>query len=157
MATMITEMAEATDVTPAAAPRRRRSSRSESTQAEGRRRTREPRPSGDALVAGLTEMVDRLIQENKDLKRELARVSKKEGSAGNLGQATKTLSGLQRRLSRALNETAAPRRRGAAVAAAPAPKPRRRVTDPEVLERRRQALVKARAARQAKREAAAGS
>src|SRR5262245_62702937 len=157
MATMTTETPAATELAPAPEPRRRRSSRSESAPAGPRRRTREPRMTGDALVADLSEMVDRLIRENKELKRELARVSKSESTAGNLGQATKTLSGLQRRLSRALSETAAPRRRGSTPAPAPAPKPRRRVTDPEVLERRRQALVKARAARQAKREAAAGS
>jgi len=97
-------------------------------------------------------MVDRLIKENRQLKRALAKAEKTSGGA-DLGQATKTLSGLQRRVSRALTSTASPRRRGAAATAAAAPRPRRRVTDPEVLERRRQALVKARAARQAKREA----
>jgi hypothetical protein len=155
MATITTETPEATDITSAPALRRRRSSRSEPAQGGGRRRTREPRLAGDALVTDLTEMVDRLIEENRQLKRELAKASRNEGSGGNLGQATKTLSGLQRRVSRALSSTATPRRRAAAATAAPSPRPRRRVTDPEVLERRRQALVKARAARQAKREAAA--
>jgi hypothetical protein len=110
--------------------------------------------SGDAIVRELTVMVDRLIQENRDLKRALARAERNQGGAG-LAQATRTLSGLQRRLVRALAE--GPAGRGRSVAAAPAaPRPRRRVTDPEVLERRRQALVKARAARQAKRQAEVG-
>jgi hypothetical protein len=98
-------------------------------------------------------MVDRLIQENRELKRTLDRVQK-AGAGADLGPVTKTLTGLQRRVSRALTTPPAPRRRGAPAPAAPSPKPRRKVTDPEVLERRRQALAKARAARQAKREAA---
>jgi hypothetical protein len=150
MATITTEMPEAPGAAPAT-PRRRTSRRSE--PGASRRRPRDARPAGDALVADLSEMVDRLIQENRELKRALAKAEKSQGGA-DLGQATRTLSGLQRRVSRALSDAGSQRRRGAAAAAPPAPKPRRRVTDPEVLERRRQALVKARAARQAKREAA---
>jgi hypothetical protein len=103
-------------------------------------------------------MVDRLIKENRDLKRAVANAEKTVMGAG-LGQATRVLSGLQRRVSQALS-TGAPAargRRGRGAPAEPAPRPRRKVTDPEVLERRRQALAKARAARAAKRQQAGGA
>jgi hypothetical protein len=115
-------------------------------------RTRRTVRSADDVVASLTAMVDQLISENKRLKRELAQVERTAGAA-TLGQAAKTLSGLQRRVSRALAAPATSRRRGSAQAGA-APRPRRRVTDPEVLQRRRDALAKARAALAAKRQSA---
>jgi hypothetical protein len=145
-------MASETSDTSASSSRSRRPRRSEST-GNASRRPRGPRATGEALLADLTQMVDRLILENRELKRALARVQKTDAGAS-LGQAARALSGLQRRVSRALTSTVTTRRRGAAAAVTPAPKPRRKVTDPEVLERRRQALAKARAARQAKREAA---
>src|SRR5438552_16744883 len=123
MAAITTEMPEASGAAPAT-PRRRSSRRAE--PGTPRRRPRDTRPGGDALVADLSEMVDRLIQENRELKRALARAEKTQGGA-DLGQATRTLSGLQRRVSRALGSAATPRRRGAAAVAPPAPKPRRRV------------------------------
>jgi len=106
-------------------------------------------------VSKLAEQVDQLIKENRELKRALARAERDQSGAG-LGQAARTLSGLQRRLNRALDSAAGPRRRRSAAATAAPARPRRKVTDPEVLERRRQALAKARAARAAKREAARG-
>ena len=130
----------------------RRARRSESAANAATRRTRSV-PTGEALLADLTQLVDRLIQENRELKRVLARAQKSDGGAA-LGQATRALSDLQRRVSRALTSTVTSGRRGATAAATPSPRPRRKVTDPEVLERRRQALAKARAVRQAKREAA---
>src|SRR5262245_6095685 len=145
-------MASETSDTSAPSSRSRRARRPEST-GNASRRPRGPRVTGEALLADLTQMVDRLILENRELKRALARIQKTDAGAS-LGQAARALSGLQRRVSRALTTTVATRRRGAPAAVAPAPKPRRKVTDPEVLERRRQALAKARAARQAKREAA---
>jgi hypothetical protein len=93
-------------------------------------------------------MVDELISENKRLKRALAQAESAAGTSSGLGQATRTLSGLQRRLSRALSESPGARRQEA-------PRPRRKVTDPEVLRRRQEALAKARAVRAAKRQAAA--
>jgi hypothetical protein len=151
-AAIASEAPRAQEATSAPSARRRTSRRSEATTGGSRRRPRDARLGGEALITDLSEMVDRLIKENRQLKRALAKAEKTSGGA-DLGQATKTLSGLQRRVSRALTSTASPRRRGAAATAAAAPRPRRRVTDPEVLERRRQALVKARAARQAKRQA----
>lgn len=145
-----------TDMQDGGQPTRRRATRprtSDGQPSATRTRSRRARPGGDDLVASLTTMVDQLIEENRQLKRDLTRAERTQGG-GDLGQATRTLAGLQRRVSRALETArAAGGRRGAA--AQPAPRPRRKVTDPEVLERRRQALAKARAARQAKRQAQA--
>src|SRR5262245_20615880 len=142
---------------PSTSAARRRPRRPGSTTPGGRRtRGRAPRPAGEDLVANLTEMVDRLIKENRELKRAIASAEKTVAGAG-LAQATKMLSGLQRRVSQALSTgVPAARGRGRRAAAEAAPRPRRKVTDPEVLERRRQALAKARAARAAKRQAAGG-
>jgi hypothetical protein len=129
--------------------RRRRSSTSTSRTS----RTRRPRPSGDELLAQLTAQIDRLITENRELKRALAKAQHAAG--GGLGQAGRALAGLQRRVSQALASSGSGRG-GRAAEPAAAPKPRRKVTDPEVLERRRAALAKARAARAAKRAAGGG-
>jgi hypothetical protein len=133
---------------------RRRTRRSASTA--GAARTRRQRASGDELLAQLTAQVDRLIAENRDLKRALARAEKAHGASGVQGQASRTLAGLQRRVSQALASDGRGRGRGRGAEPAAAPRPRRKVTDPEVLERRRAALAKARAARAAKRAAGAG-
>jgi hypothetical protein len=132
-----------------AAPPRARARRPRSANGAAPRRGRGPQPAGEDMVASLSEMVDRLITENRELKRAIARVQ--QGAGAGLGQATKVLSGLQRRISQALS-SGAPAARGqgrGAATAAPAPRPRRKVTDPEVLERRRAALAKARAAKRA--------
>jgi len=95
---------------------RRRSRRSSSTGA-GAARGRRPRLSGDDLVAQLTAMVDQLIQENRELKRALVRAERSGGGDG-LGQAARALTGLQRRVSRALSGDAARGRRRSAETAA---------------------------------------
>ncbi len=118
-------------------------------------RGRRPRLSGDALVSSLAEMVDLLIKENRQLKRALAR-AEKAGESANVGQAAKALSGLQRRVTRALNSSSTTRRPGATTTATASTRTRRKVTDPDVLERRRQALTKARAVRHGRRGAAGG-
>src|SRR5438067_2489259 len=92
--------------------------------------------------ADLVENVDRLLAENRDLKRQLARLQRSVGT-GDLGQSARTLAGLQRRVSRALDNASGGRQART--------QPRRKVTDPDVLEKRRAALAKARAARAAKR------
>jgi hypothetical protein len=114
-------------------------------------RGRRPRLSGDALVTSLAGMVDLLIKENRQLKRALARAEKASGT-GNLGQAGKALAGLQRRLTQALDSSSTTRRPRSTATAGTGT--RRKVSDPDVLEGRRLALAKARAARQAKRRAA---
>jgi cell division septum initiation protein DivIVA len=128
-------------MTDTEAPRRRRT-RSSDGASSGSRGGRRPRASGDALVTDLVENVDRLLAENRDLKRQLARLQRSVGT-GDLGQSARTLAGLQRRVSRALDN--APGGRQART------QPRRKVTDPDVLEKRRAALAKARAARAEKR------
>ena len=147
----------AADIASAASPRR--AGRPRKTQGAPApalpTRGRRPRLSGDALVTSLAEMVDLLIKENRQLKRALARAGKAGGS-GNLGQAAKALTGLQRRVTRALNSSSTTRRPRATTTAAASTRARRKVTDPDVLERRRQALAKARAVRQARRGAASG-
>lgn len=134
-------------------PRRRRGGgrRTSGTGGRGRR----PRLSAEDVVASLSAMVDQLIEENRQLKRALARAEQAGGSAG-LGQATKTLSGLQRRVSRALAGSTTSRRRRTTEVSVSA-RPRRKVTDPDELQRRRDALAKARAALAAKRRAESGS
>ena len=138
-----------------AAPRRRprqpRETQGPPAQAAPKR-GRRPRLSGDALVASLAEMVDLLIKENRQLKRALARAEKAQVSV-NPGQATKALSGLQRRLAQALDSSPATRRQRSTTAAS-STRTRRKVTDPDVLERRREALAKARAVRQSRRRTA---
>src|SRR5262245_3646775 len=145
---IMTSADEASSTSPARARRSRRPA------GAAPRRGRGAQPGGEDLVASLSEMVDRLIAENRDLKRAIARAE--QGAGAGLGQATRVLSGSQRRVSQALGAgVPAARGRGRAAAAeAAAPRPRRKVTDPEVLERRRAALAKARAARAAKRAAA---
>ena len=101
-------------------------------------------------MTSLAQMVDLLIKENRQLKRALVR-AEKAGGSGNLGQAAKALSGLQGRLTRALNSSSSTRRPRATTTAAASTRARRKVTDPDVSERRRQAVAKARAVRQARR------
>jgi hypothetical protein len=141
----------------ASAAPRRRAGRPRKTQGAqvpaAPTRGRPPRLTGDALVTSLAEMVDLLIKENRQLKRALAREKKARGR-GNLGQAAKALSGLQRRVTRALDSSSTTRRPRSTTTVAASTRTRRKVTDPDVLERRRQALAKARAVRQAKRRAA---
>jgi hypothetical protein len=99
-------------------------------------------------------MIDLLIKENRQLKRALARAETAQAS-GNLGQVAKALSGLQQRLTRALDSPTTTRRPRTTTTAVPSTRTRRKITDPDILERRRQALAKARAVRQSRRGPAA--
>ncbi len=153
MTTMtMTPEAEIASSTP-----RRRAGRARKTQVAPEppspKRGRRPRLSRDALVSSLAEMVDLLIKENRQLKRAVVRAEKARGS-GKVSQAAVALSGLQRRLTRALDSSPTTRRRRSTTTAVVSTRTRRKVTDPDVLERRRQALAKARAARQARRQGA---
>jgi hypothetical protein len=145
-----------TETAPSVASSSRARRTTSRTPAAPSRRARRPRLEGEAIVASLADMVDRLIKENRELKRAVAR-AQSNGAGGGLGQSAKILAGLQRRVYRSLTVDATPgrRRRSGAATAAVTPRPRRKVTDPEVLERRRQALAKARAVRAAKRQEAA--
>jgi cell division septum initiation protein DivIVA len=92
------------------------------------RRTTE---SLDTVLEQIQANVEQLIEENKNLKKELARLQ----SAGADGASRRSLVGIQRRLESALGQTGT---RGGARQA------RRRITDPQVLAKRRAALAKAR-------------
>src|ERR1700730_18120599 len=96
-------------------------------------------------------MVSALIKENHDLSRQIDRFSSRAvGSAS--GTLERTLRSIQRRVSGAVDGgTTTGRRRSSARQVA---RTRAKITDPELLERRRQALAKARAARSAKRASA---
>ncbi len=111
------------------------------TSSRGRGRQRST-GSTTALIDDLTSSIEKLIQENKTLKREVSRLE----SSGDSQMSTRSLASLQRKAAQALGTKASNGRSTR----------RRRVTDPEVLERRRQALAKARQALAAKR-AAGGS
>jgi hypothetical protein len=93
-------------------------------------------------------MISALIKENGELHRQIDRLSRQASSATS-GTAERALRSLQVRISRAVDGGTTSRRRPAG--AATVSPTRRRVTDPEVLERRRQALAKAREALAAKR------
>lgn len=86
-------------------------------------------------------MTDQLIAENRELKKQVARLQTATG--GFDGATRSTLNRLQRRLQSALTSDR------------PSPRKRRRITDPEVLEKRRAALAKARATLAEKRAAGA--
>jgi cell division septum initiation protein DivIVA len=105
-----------------------------SSRGRGRQRSS---GSATALIDDLTSSIERLIQENKTLKREISRLE----ASGDSQMSTRSLAVLQRKAAQALGTKAS---NGRATR-------RRRVTDPEVLERRRQALAKARQALAAKR------
>ena len=104
-------------------------------------RTRIVKETAGSLLEQIQAKVDQLIEENKALKKEIAR--HQSNGAGDLDR--RSLTGMHRRLEAALG---APARRPRAAAA------RRKVTDPEVLEKRRAALAKARSALAERRAAA---
>jgi hypothetical protein len=118
------------DVNPPAAPRRSRG-------------VRQPT---EAVLAELDRMISALIKENRDLHRQLDKLSRQAGGA-TAGPAARALQSIQRRISNAVQSGTTSRRRRSV---SPASRPRGKITDPEMLERRRQALAKARAARAAK-------
>ncbi|MDQ6772778.1 MAG: hypothetical protein M3024_07295, partial [Candidatus Dormibacteraeota bacterium] len=93
-------------------------------------------------------MVNDLISTNKQLQREIAQLKQKVvRDAATVGE--RALRPIQRKLERAVNTssaTSASGRRSAATSSAP-PRTRRKITDPVVLEKRRQALARARQVR----------
>ena len=90
-------------------------------------------------------MISALIKENRELHRQIDKLSKQS-----VGAVERALRSIQRRISGSLDgETTTGRRRSARVTSTT--KARRKVTDPQLLERRRQALAKAREVRAAKR------
>ena len=115
-------------------------------------RSRGSRQPTERVLAELDQMVSVLIKENRELQRKIDRLSR-QGSSPASGSTERGLRSIQRRISRAVDGGTTSRRRRS-TAAASGTGTRRKVTDPEVLERRRQALAKARQARAAKRASA---
>jgi hypothetical protein len=93
-------------------------------------------------------MISALIKENRELHRQIDKLSKQSVGAAS-GPVERALRSIERRISGSLNgERTTGRRRSTRVTSA---KATRKVTDPQLLERRRQALAKAREVRAAKR------
>ena len=135
---------------------RRRSSRAvgsndvkSSSATRRRQRVRQPTQS---VLADLDRMISALIKENRELQRQIDKLSRQALGATS-GTAERALRSIQRRISGAVGGRATTGRRRS-VPAAPVSRTPRKITDPEVLEKRRQALAKARAARAAKRASA---
>ncbi len=113
------------------------------------RRGRGARQGAESVMADIDRMISALIKENRDLQRQIDKLSRQAAGAAS-GTAERTLRSIQRRISGAVDGGRTTRRRRA-VAAPPVSRTPRKITDPAVLERRRQALAKAREARAAKR------
>jgi hypothetical protein len=135
---------------------RRRSSRAvgsndvkPSSATRRRQRVLQATPS---VLADLDRMIFTLIKENRELQRQIDKLSRQALGATS-GTAERALRSIQRRISGVVDGRATTRRRRL-VPEAPESRTPRKITDPEVLERRRQALAKARAARAAKRASA---
>ena len=146
-------MVEATDKTATSTrrrPGRPRNSETGATSTPSRRRRR--RATGDEILAELDRMITQLIKENRQLQRQIAKLSARSNGATS-GSAGRVLRSLERKVSRVVSGPATSTRRRRSTAAAAVSKPRRKITDPEVLAKRRDALAKARAVRAEKRSA----
>jgi hypothetical protein len=94
-------------------------------------------------------MISALIKDNRELHRQIDKLSKQSVGAAS-GAVERALRSIERRISGSLDgETTTGRRRSAKGTSTT--KARGKVTDPQLLERRRQTLAKAREARAAKR------
>jgi hypothetical protein len=111
------------------------------------------RQSAEQALAELEPMISALIKENRELHRQIDKLSKQSVGAGSAA-AEHALRSLERRVRGRLDGRTATGRKRSAGGAASTPRARRKVTDPELLERRRQALAKAREARAARRASA---
>jgi N-methylhydantoinase B/oxoprolinase/acetone carboxylase alpha subunit len=116
------------------------------------RRSRGVRQPTERVLADLDRMISALIKENRDLHRQIDKLSRQAVGAAS-GTAERALRAIQRRISSAVDSRSTTRRRRS-VAAAQVTRTPRKITDPELLERRRQALAKAREVRAAKRAGA---
>jgi cell division septum initiation protein DivIVA len=114
--------------------------------------------SSGTVLEQLTTSIDALVRENKSLKRQIARLEAKGVTAGT-SASERTLLSIKRSVDRALDgggrvSGGAGRQRAAA---AQQTRTRRRITDPTILEARRQALARARQALAEKRAASKAS
>jgi hypothetical protein len=128
----------------------RQGGRARNSNASGSSPTRSGRAGrhpADQALAELEPMISALIKENRELQRQIDRLSKQTIGAASRN-AQRALRSLERRVRGTLDgHTATGRRRPAGATSTP----RRKVTDPQLLERRRQALAMAREVRAAKR------
>ena len=120
-------------------------------------RRRRAQAGGADTLEQVDLLVTQLIKENRALKRQVARLEA-GGATVNRGRraaspAEKALASVKRRLERAVGAGSTGRR--GRTAAASKPRATRRPVSPEVAERRRQALEKARRVRAERRAAAA--
>jgi hypothetical protein len=144
-----------TDVHKETTTRRQRSGGVRNTKAGRSSQTRSSRGGrqpAEQVLAELEPMISILIKENRELRRQIDRLSKQSVRAAS-GTVERTLQSLERRGCGSLDgEITTGGRRS--TRATSVPRERRKVTDPELLERRREALAKARAVRAAKRASA---
>ena len=108
------------------------------------------RQPAEQVLAELEPLVSALIRENRDLRRQLDKLSREPAGATSAA-VDRTLRALERRVRSSLNGDARTRQRQRSSTSSRSARQRRTVTNPEVLERRRQALAKAREALAAKR------
>jgi pimeloyl-ACP methyl ester carboxylesterase len=111
------------------------------------RRSRRARQPIEEVLADLDRMISALIDENRELRRQVQRLSRQAASSLT-GTVERTLRSLLRRVSRALGSGTSAR--GGSTASGVS-SPRARISDPVLLERRRRALARAREARAARR------
>jgi hypothetical protein len=143
------------EVEEKATTRRRRTGRAHATNGSRSspvRPSRRGRQPTEQVVAELEPMISALIQQNRELHREIDKLRKQSVGAGSAA-AERALRSLERRVRSSLDGRTTSGRRLSAGARS-IPRARRKVTDPELLERRRQALAKAREVRAAKRASA---
>jgi hypothetical protein len=142
-----------TGVQERATSQRRRVGRAPSRKAVGSS-TRSSRGGGQTAEQALSElepMISALIKENRRLHREIDKLSRQTVGAAS-APMERTLRSLERRVRGSLDgRSTTGRKRSGDPSNSRA---RRKVTDPELLERRRQALAKAREARAARRAGA---
>jgi hypothetical protein len=142
-----------TGVQESSTTQQRRRTRAQNTNTGRSSPTRSGRPGrqpADQVLTELEAMISALIKENRELQRQIDKLSKRTVGATS-GTAERALRSLERRVRGSLDGHTATDRR---LSAGATPTPKRKVTDPELLERRRQALAKAREVRAAKRVAA---
>jgi hypothetical protein len=116
------------------------------------RSSRGVRQPTQQVLAELEPMISALIKENRELHRQVDKLSKQTVGAAS-ATVERALRSIQRRISGSLDGGKTTGRRRS-LRATSVTRARRKVMDPQVLERRRQALAKAREARAAKRASA---
>jgi hypothetical protein len=141
-----------TEVQEKSTTQRRRSGGARNTNAKrssSTRSSRGQRQPTEQVLAELEPMISALIKENRELHRQIDKLSKQTVGADS-GTVERALRSIQRRISGSLDVGMTTGRRHS-LRATSVTKARRKVMDPQVLERRRQALAKAREVRAAKR------